>query len=455
MALRGRSLLAAWAILSSCSDGGSFRAGQGSGGGGGSNIGDEGGEAGAVVGGASDGGGGGSSGSSAAGEGGVMMGSGGSPPELGGSAGSAGDSSVVAAGAGGTAVSDPCDPNPCQNGGTCTASDGRAACSCTTRYTGESCQFQRFRGVGTLAGDDLSDLIAVSRDGTTVAGISFPRSGMPYHTFRSVNGEALQYIEPPAGATTTYGCFPTGIDQTGDLVVGGCDNVGFRFTPTNGTEEADQFLSGGIGLNALSADGSTLVGEAFSSLEAFRRTPTDTTLLGKLEPDANAESAALAVNGDGSVVAGVDVSSLGEHAFRWTSQTGMIQLAEMVEWGNHEALDVSTDGNVIVGWARVGSVERAVRWTGTTAPGYLSAETSNARALATNADGSITVGSEQTQAVIWDISGESTVASLLASSSDLAGWTLTQAVDVSDDGKVIVGQGTHDGQREGWVAHLP
>ena len=51
--------------------------------------------------------------------------------------------------------------------------------------------------------------------------------------------------------------------------------------------------------------------------------------------------------------------------------------------------------------------------------------------------------------------GAHTVTSLLGTTSDLTGWTLTYTTDVSDDGKVIIGTGTHGGVNEGWIAHLP
>jgi len=37
---------------------------------------------------------------------------------------------------------------------------------------------------------------------------------------------------------------------------------------------------------------------------------------------------------------------------------------------------------------------------------------------------------------------------------DLQGWTLNEAVDISDDGAVVVGNGVHDGVPQAWLARL-
>jgi probable HAF family extracellular repeat protein len=72
-------------------------------------------------------------------------------------------------------------------------------------------------------------------------------------------------------------------------------------------------------------------------------------------------SRANAVSADGTVVVGVSNSSSGTRAFRWTRETGMVEL------GPGESLGVSADGNVIVGYAYdSNNLEYAFRWTPTT-----------------------------------------------------------------------------------------
>src|SRR5687767_3751167 len=61
-------------------------------------------------------------------------------------------------------------------------------------------------------------------------------------------------------------------------------------------------------------------------------------------------------------------------------------------------------------------------------------------------------------AFIWDPSnGERVLQTVLVNDFglNLTGWTLQVATGVSADGTIIVGRGTHNGQTEGWVAHLP
>lgn len=41
-----------------------------------------------------------------------------------------------------TCIDDPCNPNPCQNGGTCSNDDGNAKCQCPDGYTGDNCEIK-------------------------------------------------------------------------------------------------------------------------------------------------------------------------------------------------------------------------------------------------------------------------------------------------------------------------
>ena len=36
-------------------------------------------------------------------------------------------------------IDDPCDPNPCNNGGTCMNNNGQAMCDCPPGRTGSTC----------------------------------------------------------------------------------------------------------------------------------------------------------------------------------------------------------------------------------------------------------------------------------------------------------------------------
>jgi uncharacterized membrane protein len=81
---------------------------------------------------------------------------------------------------------------------------------------------------------------------------------------------------------------------------------------------------------------------------------------------------------------------------------------------------------------------------------------------AASTDGSIIVGasntsSTTTEAVQWNASGAvQRIAEILtAAGTSLSGWTLTNASDVSGNGKVVIGSGTQGGAPKYWIARLP
>jgi probable HAF family extracellular repeat protein len=213
------------------------------------------------------------------------------------------------------------------------------------------------------------------------------------------------------------------------------------------------------------------------------------------------------ISGDGSVVVGYGSSSNGTKAFKWTASTGMIQLPDKPGQSslNTSAYGISSDGRVIAGnisngggghlWKDGGSpqllsswyshpedisgddstvigyaywyksYEQAFSWTETTdmvplgslVPGGYS------NALASSFDGSIIAGYAKGQsgldeAFIWDKQhGMLSLKDVLSAGGlNLAGWRLSLASGISDDGTTIVGYGTNpDGYTEAWVATIP
>ena len=123
------------------------------------------------------------------------------------------------------------------------------------------------------------------------------------------------------------------------------------------------------------------------------------------------------ISSDGTVIVG----SGGAEAFRWTQDEGMVGLGDL-PGGNFysTAEDVSTGGKIIVG---IGKTD----------------------------DGDT--------AFIWDpVFGIRNIKEILENSYglDLTGWTLQEAVGVSDDGRVLVGEGRNpNGDGESWIAWIP
>ena len=115
-------------------------------------------------------------------------------------------------------------------------------------------------------------------------------------------------------------------------------------------------------------------------------------------------------------------SNQATRAFVWTRTTGIEALGAGVPPGvtGVHASGVSGDGATVVGWGATGEGETALVW---------------------QAD-----------------SGWRTLAAALVADhrTDAAGWRLTRATAISDDGRTIVGYGTNPtGQTEGWLVRLP
>ncbi len=250
----------------------------------------------------------------------------------------------------------------------------------------------------------------------------------------------------------------------------------------------------------LSADGSVVVGSNYSPSSVWRWTAGGGFVsLGRLPGDD--QLFGRSVSADGSVVC-IDSfrAGFGNRATRWTAQAGLTYLGTLNVQSYTSA--VSADGNVIVG----GSDGTAYRWTG--GGGMLAID--GFSAMAVNADGSVVVGttlvaptstfsafrwtagvseliggaagqfmrygegvsgdghvvvgsSQPTQnapdghAVFWTRgSGVVDLNEFLpAHGVDLSGWALYDAVAINLDGRVITGNGVHNGRFEAWVAHVP
>jgi probable HAF family extracellular repeat protein len=314
-----------------------------------------------------------------------------------------------------------------------------------------------------------------------------------------------------ANGVSPDGCYVVGVATS----AGG--NEAFRWDTLHGMIGLGD-LPGGTknsGAWAVSAGGRVVVGTSgvTSGLEAFRWTASDGMVgLGDL-PGGSHASVAHAVSADGNVIVGYSATAAGQEAFRWTASTGMTGLGDLAGGESYSAAaGISADGSTIVGLGTGDAGTFAVRWTAGSQPvalGDLPGGDVFNGANAVSADGAMVVGvdySELTgEAFVWtpqdgmsglgyldvskkfpgsqafDISGDSVVvgyatsaitgpeamlwdpqhgmrrvADVLADEGvDLAGWQVTEATGVSDDGRAIVGRGvTPLGQSEAWLARL-
>jgi uncharacterized membrane protein len=350
--------------------------------------------------------------------------------------------------------------NPCKNSASCTNTTGSYTCACAARFTGKNCEFQRFRGMGVLALDDMSAATAVSADGNVVVGYSgLTGQAFTSHAVRMVGTAALQYLTTPAGSES---CDAEGVSGDGGVIVGNCDSTmpaaglasrrPFRYTPATNIQYMNLSplaADTDVNMQGISDDGNVIIGYILPSQAARWTAASGWTLLGKLSPAG--DNIPHGVNRDGSIIVGMDAPSA-SIAWRWTAATGEV---EMTRPGTADAsfyaFDINATGTIVVGYNYEFSTSSSsvIRWTNGT-PSNLGA----GYGYGVSADGTVVVGEGASGAMVWNPTPH-TLVSLLNSTTDLSGWTLQHASDVSDDGKVVVGWGQHNGKQEGFVAHLP
>ena len=221
-----------------------------------------------------------------------------------------------------------------------------------------------------------------------------------------------------------------------------------------------------------SADGSVIVGYATDSIgypKGYRWTSADGIQdIGSLPGESSPYSSCSAVSRDGSVIVGGIYSSavFTSRAFRWSAGS-MQSLGSLPGGPSSAAYGVSGDGTTVVGSSGGFTTGMAFRWrsgTGMEALGALPGhQTSTARA--SSLDGELAIGSsgrdgsEPARAFAWtEAMGIQDLGTALSSrGADLTGWVLKEATDVSElnGGTItIVGWGTLDGARRGFVASL-
>lgn len=247
-------------------------------------------------------------------------------------------------------------------------------------------------------------------------------------------------------------------DVNGDgTLIGGITNAFGSYQPFVWAEDEITYVPHAGSLEAMSADGRFVAGRFLYKpdfLHAYLWSEEHGQVdLGTIEGEAH--SSATGVSDDGEIVVGMS----GETAFRWTRADGMKPLPLLPGDTRSHAVDLSRDGRVVVGGT--GTFEDAAStitlWTDEDVeeleglPGALLSQAS-----ACNALGTIVVG-QSGEAFIWSRAEGSRAISevLVEAGADLSGWTLSEAVDVSGDGSVVLGKGELEGEPAWWVAWLP
>ena len=174
------------------------------------------------------------------------------------------------------------------------------------------------------------------------------------------------------------------------------------------------------------------------------------------EPPGFQSSFGNAVSGDGSVIVGTAMTSSGiGQGFRWTAAGGMVLIPLLPGDTGGSAWDVNADGNKITGTSGNGAAFLWSSGTLTNIGAPISNELAHGRAI--SGDGNTVAGTASSSGVwTWSSGTPHVVATALSGLGvDLGGWVLSDVVDVSANGKVLVGVGFHNGNDEGWIAILP
>lgn len=329
-----------------------------------------------------------------------------------------------------------------------------------------------FHGLGDLAGGDFSSTAhAISADGSTVVGESWNADTVQGFRWTETSGlVSVGSLTGPGGDSVA-----SGVSGDGSIVVGQSASTSFAGEAFRWTQATGPVGLGvpagaqGSAATAISADGAVIIGNysiMFDS-HAFRWTNTDGfSRINNFAGD-DASSNALALAADGSVIGGCGGTATDApltQATLWSGGGGASLGVLASTAGNSAVQGLSDDGAVAVGWSQSDNGIEAFRWavdTGLSSLGALPAGMFLSFANAVSADGAVVVGRAYTNtgpvAFIWTSgSGMIPLDQYLADQGvDLTGWSLTEAVGISADGLVIVGNGWNpEGNPEAWIANL-
>jgi probable HAF family extracellular repeat protein len=225
-------------------------------------------------------------------------------------------------------------------------------------------------GLGGLPGQPLrnSEALDVSGVGSVVVGTVQNTQFTPVRAFRWTTAGMVD-LGSFTGSSGTSRAW--GVSANGVIVVGSSTSTlepffaeAFRWTSAGGMATLSGYPAGYVPTDAraISSDGSTIVGDGFSTTtfqrEAFRWTEGEGVVrLGDL-PGGEVLSFGWGVSANGAVVVGESWTGLGREAFVWTQASGMRNLKEVLVgyglnldgWTLRAAQGVSGDGRTIVGW---------------------------------------------------------------------------------------------------------
>lgn len=339
-----------------------------------------------------------------------------------------------------------------------------------------------FHGLGDLAGGTAtSGALDVSGDGNTVVGYGTDASGS-----QAVRWTPEQGLVPLANGTRAEGISANGTMIVGSVVdstwPGGTAATiwrhgapGERFHTLSSSVVICFSVAYAVTDSGIAVGNATQVG-AYGTPLGYRWVGTSGTLLNM--------SIAYAVSADGLVAAGVQLqtpkTSIPVSAVRETTSLGYPVDATCItpQLGDCTSMarGMTSDGSVVVGetkapppYATTGAIYTGFVWTAGEKMlrlpdlpfGTEDGAAYDVNASATAGSNSVIVGSgtDDTggrRAMVWINRYPRTLESVLGTAVVPTGWKLTVARAVSQNGRVIVGEGTNPaGEIEGWRAILP
>ncbi len=223
--------------------------------------------------------------------------------------------------------------------------------------------------------------LAVSSNGGTIVGWASNDMGFPFYlsAYRRVGNGPLQDLGVLAGHVRSQG---QGVSGDGSIVVGTSEYVppppitfalgeAFRWTESTGLQGLGYLRPNGTRsqAHAISRDGSTIVGTSQSNgfsapREAYRWTaPLGMQELENLPGVSNIWTEAFTVNSDGSILAGMALdTSINFRAVRWTP-AGIELLGGLPRMKSSVAYAISDDGSIVGGSSSSSNEYAAFIWT--------------------------------------------------------------------------------------------
>jgi probable HAF family extracellular repeat protein len=328
-----------------------------------------------------------------------------------------------------------------------------------------------FVPLGNLRGSDdfgkRSQAYGVSADGQAVVGESLSSVGLGVtrgaEAFLWVKPGPMRGVDALSPPETEYFSAAYAVSDQGRVVVGQSQTdkgrQAFRWTQATGMvalgTPAQHETSIAYGI---SADGKVIVGT--QGKVAFRWTQEH----GMTPLSGQKKSAALAISSDGKVVVGWRNAEDGTEAFRWTVAGGLQGLGDLPGGTFFSGADgVSRDGSVIVGTATSANGTEAFRWTaadGMTPLSDLPDGEFSSSAYAVSGDGKVVVGRAAgltgPEAFLWTAEqGIQSLSALVHNVPAATHWQLTEARDISDDGRIIVGIGVNpEKETAAWLIRM-